>query len=72
MGKGKRELTKGTKTKRNMTPEEIEKKKKRIIKAFITILSIVVILIIAMIANDFIILDHNKKTNLVINNKNVK
>lgn len=71
MGKGKRELTKETKTKRNMTPEEIEKKKKRIIKAFITILSIVVILIIAMIANDFIILDHNKKTNLVINNKNV-
>lgn len=71
MGKGKRELTKGTKTKRNMMPEEIEKKKKRIIKAFITILSIVVILIIAMIANDFIILDHNKKTNLVINNKNV-
>ena len=71
MGKGKRELTKETKTKRNMTPEEIEKKKKRIIKAFITILSIVVILIIAIIANDFIILDHNKKTNLVINNKNV-
>lgn len=71
MGKGKRELTKETKTKRNMTPEEIEKKKKRIIKAFITIVSIVVILIIAMIANDFIILDHNKKTNLVINNKNV-
>lgn len=71
MGKGRRELTKETKTKRNMTPEEIEKKKKRIIKAFITILSIVVILIIAMIANDFIILDHNKKTNLVINNKNV-
>ena len=70
MGKGKRELTKETKTKRNMTPEEIEKKK-RIIKAFITIVSIVVILIIAMIANDFIILDHNKKTNLVINNKNV-
>ena len=71
MGKGRRELTKETKTKRNMTPEEIEKKKKRIIKAFITIVSIVVILIIAMIANDFIILDHNKKTNLVINNKNV-
>ena len=71
MGKGKRELTKETKTKRNMTPEEIEKKKKRIIKAFITIVSIVVILIIAMIANDFIILDHNKTTNLVINNKNV-
>lgn len=71
MGKGKRELTKETKTKRNMTPEEIEKKKKRIIKAFITIVSIVVILIIAMIANDFIILDNNKKTNLVINNKNV-
>ena len=71
MGKGRRELTKETKMKRNMTPEEIEKKKKRIIKAFITIVSIVVILIIAMIANDFIILDHNKKTNLVINNKNV-
>ena len=71
MGKGRRELTKETKMKRNMTPEEIEKKKKRIIKAFITIVSIVVILIIAMIANDFIILYHNKKTNLVINNKNV-
>ncbi|MGN1297564.1 MAG: glycosyl hydrolase family 18 protein [Clostridia bacterium] len=71
MGKGRRELTKETKMKRNMAPEEIEKKKKRIVKVLITIVGIIVILIIAMIANEFIILDNNKTTNLVINNKNV-
>lgn len=71
MGKGRRELTKETKMKRNMAPEEIEKKKKRIVKVLIAIVGIIVILIIAMIANEFIILDNNKTTNLVINNKNV-
>lgn len=57
--------------KRKMTREEIEKKKKRIIKTFIIILIFCIIAIIAYIANDFIILDKNKTTNLVINNKNV-
>lgn len=57
--------------KRKMTKEEIEKKKKRIIKTFIIILIVFILSIIAYIANDFIILDKNKTTNLVINNKNV-
>ena len=71
MGKGRRELTKETKIKKNMTQEEVEKTKKRIVKIFITIVAIIVIFIIGMIANEFIILDNNKTTNLVINNKNV-
>lgn len=56
-----------TRTKRN----QISKKKKRIIKTFITIIAIVIIFIIGYKANDYIILDKNKNINLVINNKNV-
>ena len=59
------------KVKRKMTREEIEKKKKRIIRTFIISISVLVLLIVAYIANDFIILDKNKTTNIVINNKNV-
>lgn len=69
MKKGKRISRK--EPKRRLTAEEIEKKKKRIIKTFLTIVIIIVLGIIALIANDFIILDKNKNTNLVINNKNV-
>ncbi len=54
-----------------MTKEQIEKKKKIIIKTFITILVILVVAIIGYKANDYIILDKNKTINLVINNKNV-
>ena len=54
-----------------MTKEQIEKKKKRIIKTFISIIAIIVICIIGYKANDYIILDKNKKTNLVLNNRNV-
>lgn len=57
------------KTKR--TKEQIEKKKKRIIKTFITIIAIILIGIIAYNLNNYIILDKNKNINLVINNKNV-
>ena len=57
------------KTKR--TKEQIEKKKKRIIKTFITIIVIILIGIIAYNINNHIILDKNKNINLVINNKNV-
>ena len=57
--------------KQKMTKEQIEKKKKRIIKIFITIISIIIIGIIAYNVNNYIILDKNKKINLVINNKNV-
>ena len=54
------------KVKRKMTREEIEKKKKRIIRTFIISISVLVLLIVAYIANDFIILDKNKTTNIVI------
>lgn len=54
-----------------MTKEQIEKKKKRIIKTFITILVILLVAIIGYKANDYIILDKNKTINLVINNRNV-
>ena len=54
-----------------MTKEQIEKKKKIIIKTFITILVILLVAIIGYKANDYIILDKNKTINLVINNRNV-
>lgn len=57
--------------KQKMTKEQIEKKKKRIIKTFIIILAVIIIAIIGYKANDYIILDKNKTINLVINNKNV-
>ena len=74
MGKGRRELTKEskhTKNKRKMTREEIEKKKKVIIRTFFTIVALIILFTIAMIANNYIILDKNERTNLVINNRNV-
>ncbi len=57
--------------KQRMTKEQMEKKKKRIIKIFITIISIILIGVIAYNINNYIILDKNKNINLVINNKNV-
>ena len=74
MGKGRRELTKEskhTKNKRKMTREEMEKKKKVIIRTFFTIVALIILFTIAMIANNYIILDKNERTNLVINNRNV-
>ena len=71
MREGRRIEGKTQKPKRKMTPEQIEKKKKNIIRTFITIVALLVIFIIAMILNNFIILDNNKTTNLVINNRNV-
>ena len=69
MGKEKREI--GKKEKRKMTKNEIEKKKKIITRTLIIILAIIVLASIAFIANDYIILDNNKTTNLIINNRNV-
>ena len=69
MGKGKREI--GKKEKKKMTKNEIEKKKKIITRTLIIILAIIVLATIAFIANDYIILDNNKTTNLIINNRNV-
>ena len=48
-----------------------EKKKKIITRTLIIILAIIVLATIALIANDYIILDSNKTTNLIINNRNV-
>ena len=53
------------------TKEQVEKKKKNIIRIFIIILAIIILGIIAYIANDYIILGKNETTNLVINNTNV-
>lgn len=39
--------------------------------AFLIIVAIIAILILAYIANEFIILGKNKTTNLIINNRNV-
>ena len=72
MRRGRRAVSKKqTKVKKKMTSEEIEKKKKNIVKSFFVIFALIIIFVIFMIANHFIVLDHNKKTNLVINNKNV-
>ena len=57
--------------KQKMTKEQIEKKKKRIMKVFITILVIIIVAIIGYKINDYVILDKNKTINLIINNKNV-
>ncbi len=56
---------------RRMAREEIEKKKKRIIKIFFTIVGISLLIFVGLIINDYIVLDDNKKTNLVINNNNI-
>ena len=56
---------------RRIAKDEVEKKKKIIIRTFITIVSIIILCIIGYIANDYIILGKNKTTNLVINNTNV-
>ena len=56
---------------KRMSKEEVEKKKKTIIRIFIAIIAIIIICIAGYIANDYIILGKNKTTNLVINNTNV-
>ncbi len=71
MKQGRRVERKVQKQKTKMSKEEIEKKKKIIKKTFITIIALFAIFIIAMIVNNFVILDNNKTTNLVINNRNV-
>lgn len=74
MRRGRRELTKESKadkTKRKITREELERRKKTITRTFITIIALIVVFVIAMIANNYIILGKNKTTNLVINNRNV-
>lgn len=68
--RGKREVNRKT-NRKVMTSEQIEKKKKKITRIFLTIVIIIAITVIGMIANEFIILDNNKTTNLIINNNNI-
>lgn len=76
MEKGRRELEKKKMprseiNKKKMSRNEINKKKKTITRILMAILIIIVLAVIAFIANDYIILDKNKTTNLIINNRNV-
>ncbi len=71
MGKGKRVEEKPKKVKRKMSKEEIEKKKKIITRTFFSLIAVIIVIFALLILNDYIILDKNKKTNLVINNKNI-
>lgn len=71
MEQGKRMAEKSQKPKRKMLKGEVEKKKKIITRVFLIVIAIIVLMFVALIVNDYIILDKNKKTNLVINNKNV-
>ncbi len=64
-------MKKTKKTKKKMTKKEMQRKKKKIIKTFFTLIVAIVVISIALIINDYIILDKNEKTNLVINNVNV-
>lgn len=68
MERGKR---RAEKPKRKIPKEEIEKKKTMITKTFFAIITIIIVIFVALIVNDYIILDNNRKINLLINNKNV-
>lgn len=56
---------------KRMSKEEIERKKKIITRTFFAIVIFIVLIVVAFIVNDYIILDKNKTTNLIINNRNV-
>ena len=68
MGKGRRIMEKEPK---RMTRKEKGDKSKAVKITIITIVALFVIFTIAMILNNFIILDNNETTNLIINNTNV-
>ncbi|MBS5857821.1 MAG: glycosyl hydrolase family 18 protein [Clostridia bacterium] len=71
MEKQNKKVKREKRVKRKLTAEEVNKKKKMITRIFIFIVVLIVLFGIAMFASDFIILDKNKTTNLIINNKNV-
>jgi len=70
MSQGKR-IKQVKEPKRKMTREEIEAKKKKIKRRFFIFVALIVLVIAGFIANDYIILDQNEKTSLVINNGNI-
>lgn len=71
MEQGRRMAEKTQKPKKRMSKEEVEKKKKVITRTFFIVIVIGLLMFVALIVNDYIVLDKNQKTNLVINNKNV-
>lgn len=70
MEQERKKAEKAQKPKRRMSKEERQKKKKVITRTFFTMIAIIIAIFVALIVNDYIVLE-NKKTNLVINNKNV-
>ena len=70
MSQGKR-MKQVKEPKKKMTREEIEAKKKKIKRRFFIFVALIVLVIAGFIASDYIILDQNEKTNLVINNSNI-
>ena len=69
MGEGRR-IQKKT-TVKQVTRDNINKKKKKIKTIFIVILAIIILGIVGLIASNYIVFDKNEKTNLVINNNNI-
>lgn len=65
------EIKKSNKKTKRVSKEEVEKKKKKILKIFLAFFILILLATVSLIANDFIILDNNKRNNLVINHKNV-
>ena len=67
MGKGRRVMEKEPKRAKN-----VAKGNRKAVKiTVITIIALFIIFVVAMILNNYIILDNNETTNLVINNRNV-
>ena len=67
MGKGRRVMEKEPKG-----AKEVAKGNRKAVKiTVITIIALFIIFVVAMILNNYIILDNNETTNLVINNRNV-
>ena len=67
MGKGRRVMEKEPKR-----VKEVAKGNRKAVKiTVITIIALFIIFVVAMILNNYIILDNNETTNLVINNRNV-
>lgn len=65
-----RKTRESQRTTRRRTKPKKEETKKKITKTFFIIIAIIILIFVALIVNDYVILG-NKKTNLVINNKNV-
>ena len=73
MGKGKRMIEKELKKSKKVriSSNQLEKKRKIIIRTFLTIIALIIIFTVAMVVNNYIILDNNTTINLIINNNNV-